>query len=161
MPNFTSNMLSVKRVTTDLNCNVTFSPNDVKFQDTESSRVFGKGITKGDLYMLEEIKPLSDYHGSFCSLPDKNNDALWHARLGHPHSRALNLIFPDVTFKNNGCEACILGKHCKTVFATSNSVYEHYFDLVHSDVWTTHCMSRENQKYIMSHSLMKSPNTLG
>ena len=28
MPDFTSNLLSVKRCTTDLDCNVIFSPND-------------------------------------------------------------------------------------------------------------------------------------
>ncbi|KAL0641523.1 hypothetical protein Bca4012_102753 [Brassica carinata] len=46
MPDFTSNLLSVKKCTTDLNCNVIFSPNDVKFQDIESSQLIGKGVTK-------------------------------------------------------------------------------------------------------------------
>jgi len=50
MPEFTSNLLSVKRCTTDLQCNVIFSPNDVKFQDIESSKMIGKGVTKGDLF---------------------------------------------------------------------------------------------------------------
>ena len=30
MPEFTSNLLSIKKCTTYLNCNVIFSPNDVK-----------------------------------------------------------------------------------------------------------------------------------
>ena len=60
MPDFTSNLLSVKKCTTDLNCNVIFSPNDVKFQDIESSQLIGKGVTKGDLYLLEELAPVSD-----------------------------------------------------------------------------------------------------
>ena len=58
MPEFTSNLLSVKKCTTDLNCNVIFSPNDVKFQDIESNQFIGKGITKGELYLLEELDPL-------------------------------------------------------------------------------------------------------
>ena len=55
IPEFTSNLLSVKKCTTDLNCNVIFSPNDVKLQDIESSQLIGKGVTKGDLYMLEKL----------------------------------------------------------------------------------------------------------
>ncbi|KAF8049484.1 hypothetical protein N665_2202s0003 [Sinapis alba] len=49
MPTFASNLLSVKRATTDLNCNVNFSPNEVVFQDIETLRLIGKGVTKEDL----------------------------------------------------------------------------------------------------------------
>ena len=111
MHDFTSNLLSVKRATFDLNCHVIFSLNDAKFQDIESNRVIGKGTTK-------------DYNCACSFIPVLNKDALWHARLGHPHVRALNLIFSDVLFKNNDCEACILGKHCKSVFTRSNTIYD-------------------------------------
>ncbi|XP_033138969.1 uncharacterized protein LOC117129858 [Brassica rapa] len=94
MPDFTSNLLSVKKCTTDLNCNVIFSPNDVKFQDIESSQMIGKGITKGELYLLEELEPVSNHKCSFTSASSLNKNALWHARLGHPHGRALNLMLP-------------------------------------------------------------------
>ncbi|XP_048614025.1 uncharacterized protein LOC111213934 [Brassica napus] len=46
MPSFTSNLLSVKRATNDLNCSVTFTSNDVYFQNIETSRLLGKGVTK-------------------------------------------------------------------------------------------------------------------
>jgi len=88
----------------------------VKFQDIESSQLIEKGVTKGNLYMLEELAHVSDYSCSFTTTYSLNKNALWHARLGHPHSRALNLMLPGVNFKNKDCEACILGKHCKTVF---------------------------------------------
>jgi len=110
MPEFTSNLLSVKRCTTDLHCNVIFSPNDVKFQDIDTRKMIGKGVTKGEFYMLEDIAPISNSSFSFSSVSSLNNDALWHARLGHPHDRALNLMLPGVMYKNNECEACILGK---------------------------------------------------
>ena len=158
MPEFTSNLLSVKKCTTDLQCKVIFSPNDVKFQDIESSKLIGKGITKGDLYMLEDIAPAS-FICSFSSTSVLNDDALWHARLGHPHVRALSLMLPGVMFKNNDCEACILGKHCKTVFQRSKTIYEKCFDLVHSDVWTAPCLSRENFKYFVTFIDEKSKYT--
>ncbi|KAL0641744.1 hypothetical protein Bca4012_102720 [Brassica carinata] len=159
MPEFTSNLLSVKKCTTDLHCNVIFSPNDVKFQDIETSKMIGKGVTKGELYMLEDLAPISSSICSFSSSSSINNDALWHARLGHPHVRALSLMLPGVMFKNNDCEACILGKHCKTVFKKSSTIYEKCFDLVHSDVWTAPCLSRENYKYFVTFIDEKSKYT--
>ncbi|KAL0641351.1 hypothetical protein Bca4012_102606 [Brassica carinata] len=159
MPEFTSNLLSVKKCTTDLNCNVIFSPNDVKFQDIESSHVIGKGITKGELYLLEELDPVSNYNCSFTTASSINKNALWHARLGHPHGRALNLMLPGVLFENKDCEACILGKHCKTVFPNSTSVYDKCFDLIHSDVWTAPCISRDNHKYFVTFIDEKSKYT--
>ena len=159
MPTFASNLLSFKRATTDLNCNVIFSPNEVVFQDIETHKLIGKGVTKEDLYLLEDIKIVSNLSSAFSSIPVLDYDVLWHARLGHPHSRALNVLLPDVSFKNDGCEACILGKHCKTVFPKSSTIYENCFDLIHSDVWTAPCISRENHRYFVTFIDQKSKYT--
>ncbi|WZY86902.1 hypothetical protein YC2023_033288 [Brassica napus] len=159
MPEFTSNLLSVKKCTNDLQCNVIFSPNDVKFQDIESSRLIGKGVTKGDLYMLEELTSVPDYSCSFTSASLLNKNALWHARVGHPHVKALNLMVPGVVFENKDCEACILGKHCRTVFQKSTTVYDNCFDLIHSDVWTAPCLSRDSYKYFVTFIDEKSKYT--
>ncbi|WZZ60542.1 hypothetical protein YC2023_060649 [Brassica napus] len=159
MPEFISNLLSIKKCTTDLHCNVIFSPSDVKFQDIETSKMIGKGVTKGELYVLEDLAHVSNSSCSFSSSSSINNDALWHARLGHPHVRTLSLMLPGVMFKNNDCEACILGKHCKTVFKKSSTIYEKYFDPVHSDVWTAPCLSRENYKYFVTFIDEKSKYT--
>ncbi|KAL0886259.1 hypothetical protein Bca101_010242 [Brassica carinata] len=163
MPDFTSNLLSVKKCSTDLNCNVIFSPNSVKFQDIESSKVLGSGKTKGDLYVLENLNSavaVSNFSCSFSSVSTSlSKNALWHARLGHPHNKALKLMLPGVSFENNDCEACILGKHYKTVFPNSSTIYDKCFDLVHSDVWTAPCLSRENQKYYVTFIDEKSKYT--
>ncbi|KAL0702312.1 hypothetical protein Bca4012_058434 [Brassica carinata] len=156
MPSFTSNLLSVKRATNDLNCNVIFSPNDVCFQDIKTSKVLGKGVSKGELYLLEDTT-LSDLSSAFNSVLASN--VLWHARLGHPHARALSLMLPNLSFQNESCEACILGKHCKSVFPQSMTIYEKCFDLVHSDVWTAPCASRENHKYFVTFIDEKSKYT--
>ncbi|XP_013614604.1 PREDICTED: uncharacterized protein LOC106320797 [Brassica oleracea var. oleracea] len=68
MPEFTSNFLSVKKCAPDLQCNVIFSPNDVKFQDIKSSKMIGKGVTKGELYLLEDLTPVSKYSCPFTSV---------------------------------------------------------------------------------------------
>ncbi|KAG7533197.1 Integrase catalytic core [Arabidopsis thaliana x Arabidopsis arenosa] len=159
MPNFTSNLLSVKRATTDLNCYAIFGPNDVHFQDIESSRVLGQGVTKDGLYVLEDTKLSEPLSSLFSSSIVVANSAIWHARLGHPHPRALSLMLPKISFQNLDCEACILGKHCKAIFPKSSTIYESCFDLIHSDVWTSPCLSRENQKYFVTFIDEKSKYT--
>ena len=149
MPTFASNLLSVKKVTTELNCHVTFTPNDVYFQDIETSRLLGKGITKGDLYLIENTLPAADSSYAFKSISEFPKDVIWHARLGHPHSCALNILLPSVSFKSD-YEACILGKHCKSVFPKSMTIYDKCFDLIHSDVWTAPCTSREQHRYFVT-----------
>ncbi|KAL0702315.1 hypothetical protein Bca4012_058437 [Brassica carinata] len=137
MPQFTSNLLSVKRATIDLNCQVVFRPDEVEFQDLKTGQVIGRGHSHQDLYHLEKTK-ISGASPAHCLISDSNGvkSTIWHSRLGHPHTRALNLMLPGMVFQNDESEACILGKHCRTVFPRSSTSYEKCFDLVHSDVWT-------------------------
>lgn len=83
MPTFTSNLLSVKKATTDLNCYAIFGPNDVLFQDIDTSKVLGQGVTQGDLYVLEDLKPATSLSCYFNATSNSSSNALWHARLGH------------------------------------------------------------------------------
>ncbi|KAG7572488.1 Integrase catalytic core [Arabidopsis suecica] len=163
MPKFTSNLLSVKKTTKDLNCLAIFSPNDVKLQGIENGKVFGQGSTKDDLYVLEDLSLNSvlnnNVSSSIFANSVKTSVVLWHERLGHPHSRALNLLLPGFSYDCSNCEACILGKHCKVVFPKSNTIYEKCFDLVHSDVWTSPCASRDNHKYFVTFIDEKSKYT--
>ena len=160
LPQFTSNLISVKRATVDLNCQVVFRPNEVEFQDLKSGQVIGRGDSKNQLYHLHTTK-LSQPFDSVClsSTTDRIDSSTWHARLGHPHTRAIELILPALSFNHLECEACILGKHCRTVFPTSETIYENCFDLVHSDVWTSPCVSRDNQKYFVTFIDEKSKYT--
>ncbi|KAG7588044.1 GAG-pre-integrase domain [Arabidopsis suecica] len=159
MPKFTSNLVSVRRATRDLNCYAIFGPNDVHFQDIETGKVIGEGGSKGDLYVLEDVLPNSSSSFSFNSQLGVSFNVMWHARLGHPHSRALKLMLPSISFDHTSCEACILGKHCKSVFPKSSTIYEKCFDLVHSDVWTSPCVSRDNNKYFVTFIDEKSKYT--
>ena len=99
--------------------------------------------------MLEDTKLASDLSCALNSVSEFPKDVIWHARLGHPHSRALNIMMPSISFKSD-CEACILGKHCKYVFPKSMTIYDNCFYLVHSDVWTAPCASREQHKYFVT-----------
>ena len=160
MPQFTSNLLSVKKATIDLDCQVVFRPDEVEFQDLKTGRVIGRGDSKNQLYHLDLAKTSNPFD-SIClsSTAEKIDSITWHARLGHPHARAIELIIPNMSFNHLDCEACILGKHCRTVFPTSKTTYEHCFDLVHSDVWTAPCMSRDSHKYFVTFIDEKSKYT--
>ena len=160
MPRFTSNLLSVKKATIDLDCQVVFRPDEVEFQDLKTGRVIGRGDSKNQLYHLQMAKNSKPFD-SVClsSAVDRCDSMTWHARLGHPHARAIELIMPNMSFNHLDCEACILGKHCRTVFPTSETTYEHCFDLVHSDVWTAPCLSRDSQKYFVTFIDEKSKYT--
>lgn len=69
-------------------------------------------------------------------------------------------MLPNLSYNYMECEACILGKHCKTVFPTIETIYEKCFDLIHSDVWTSLCVSRDNHKYFVNFIDEKSKYTL-
>ncbi|KAL0641361.1 hypothetical protein Bca4012_102705 [Brassica carinata] len=160
LPQFTSNLISVKKATVDLDCQVVFRPNEVEFQDLKTGRVIGRGDSKHQLYHLQTTEASSPV-GSVClsSTTDRCDNLTWHARLGHPHAKAIELILPSIAFNHLECEACILGKHCRTVFPTSETRYENCFDLVHSDVWTAPCMSRDSHKYFVTFIDEKSKYT--
>ncbi|KAL1203447.1 Retrovirus-related Pol polyprotein from transposon RE1 [Cardamine amara subsp. amara] len=149
LPEFSSNLLSVQKATKDLECLAVFSPDDVKFQDNKSGMTIGEGFSKDGLYVLNGLdskKSVVDIGTNQCAL-----SSLWHARLGHPHKRTLQLAVPNQEAQDHQeCEACILGKHCRNVFPESSTVYEECFDLVHSDVWTAPSVSHDHYKYFVS-----------
>ena len=155
LPEFSSNLLSVQKATKDLECVAVFSPEDVKFQDNKSGKTIGEGSSKDGLYVLNGLdskKSVVDAAANHSAL-----SSLWHARLGHPHKRTLQLVVPNQEAKDHQqCEACILGKHCRNVFPESSTVYEGCFDLLHSDVWTAPCVTRDQYMYFVSFNDEKS-----
>ncbi|KAF8111925.1 hypothetical protein N665_0071s0064 [Sinapis alba] len=153
MSSFSLNIPCVKKATNDLNCQVVFRPNDVGFQDLKTGKVIGEGNNQGGLYHLHKTKPSKFSTPSHLCMTSNSfvcDSTTWHARLGHPHSCALELMMPDMSFSHVKCEACILRKHCKSVFPASVTIYEKCFDLVHSNVSTSPCMSRDNHKYFVT-----------
>src|SRR5690606_39403311 len=95
LPQFTSNLISVKRATVDLDCQVVFRPNEVEFQDLKTGQIIGRGDSKNELYHLQTAK-IPKPSNSVCvsSTTDRLDRMTWHAGLGHPHARASALIVP-------------------------------------------------------------------
>lgn len=99
---------------------IAFSPTDVWFQDSKSGKNIREGSSKNGLYVLDDLKSGSTPNPAYFS-------SVWLAHLGYPHSKALSILLPNINLDHKGCEACIIGKHCITV-------YENCFDLIHFDV---------------------------
>ena len=126
--NCTANLLSMGKLSKELNCEIIFSPQNVFFQDIVSKRMIGEGVFKNGLYFL-----YSRIYNFNTQVQDMGH--LWHKRIGHPSDRTLKCIFNFSNLDCSNCEVCKLAKHTRLPFANSNSKSNHIFELVHSDVW--------------------------
>jgi hypothetical protein len=84
--NFSTNLLSIKKITQELNCDIIFSQNDIKFQNRETRKIISKGKIKNRLYVLKSQHRL-------CVLAKKNQDhQLLYKRLWHPLDKVLSIF---------------------------------------------------------------------
>ena len=95
VPTFKVNLMSVSRLTRDLNCSMTFFPHWCVLQDLATRRMIGLGKQRDGLYYLAALTTRkigttshsSPNHQPTCNLTTSSTD-LWHSRLGHiSHSR--------------------------------------------------------------------------
>nr|KYP76196.1 Retrovirus-related Pol polyprotein from transposon TNT 1-94 [Cajanus cajan] len=105
LPNFQYNLISVSKLTSVLNCTLTFSDNSCWIQNLNTSKMIGTAEAKDGLYLLkgpDKIQSsISMYKSvnSHCnsSFVDKN---LWHFRLGHLPCERLNVLQKQFSFIN-------------------------------------------------------------
>ncbi|KAI0523320.1 hypothetical protein KFK09_005715 [Dendrobium nobile] len=136
VPHLSHNLLSVSKLTTDNPVSVSFNANGFKIKDRKDRRLLLHGPLHNGLYQLRrstEVTPTAFY-------ASRNQEKLWHSRLGHPHHRLLKdlvHLIPDITKISNdfSCTACTVAKCHKISFNKSVSVSSAAFDLIHSDVW--------------------------
>jgi hypothetical protein len=50
---FSTNLISISKLTQELDCNINFSSKIIEFQDRETRKMIGKGKRKNNLYILE------------------------------------------------------------------------------------------------------------
>jgi GAG-pre-integrase domain len=110
LPAFNSNLLSISKITRDLNCKVIFSPHEVIFQDQESGKKIGEDFFKNGLYYLKE--PINKCH---VSLSPINRETLLHWRFGHPSDQVLNNLF-SYNLDSSNCDVCKLAKQIRLPF---------------------------------------------
>lgn len=101
LPKLAFNLISVSKVTRDLNCWISFFPDYCLFRDLVTNQVIGKGHLSGDLYILDEWEP----RFVACSAVISPFEA--HCRLGHLSLPLLKKICPQFqSIPSLECESC-------------------------------------------------------
>ena len=148
VPTLSTNLISIKKLTQDSNCNVIFNQVLCVFQDKVSGRTIGRARERNGLYHLD-LEALSQSsinkgrlpHSFLSELSLSNKEKIWlhHHRLGHPSFRVIQVLFlplfKSLEVENFHCEVCELAKHKRVSFPVSNKRSLFPFYLVHSDIW--------------------------
>jgi GAG-pre-integrase domain len=113
VPSLSTKLLYVGQITEELNCVVLMFPNFCIFQDILTKEIIGRGIKRGRLYHLKELKT------GKANMVVGSSDAekqiwTWHRRLGHPSfSYMRNLLpslFSGLDVSSFVCQTCIKAK---------------------------------------------------
>ena len=92
VPKLSNNLLSIHKITLDLNCYVTFFHSHCVFQDIATGRTIGIAKKQGGLYYLQHEdnkectrqKALTSNHRTSSEPWSSSQIWLQHRRLGHP-----------------------------------------------------------------------------
>ena len=144
VPTFKVDLMSVSRLTRNLNCSITFFPYWCILQDLATRRMIGLGKQRNGLYYLVKIatnnsmvQPTPPSHQTVCNLTISSTD-LWHKHLGHISPK--NLSFLAQQFLNfsvqssHVCSICPLAKQSRLSFNSSEISTIKPFELIHCDI---------------------------
>ncbi|KAI3465995.1 hypothetical protein Pfo_022658 [Paulownia fortunei] len=106
VPNLSCNLVSISKLTRDLNCSAKFSSTHCVFQDLCTGKKIGSAREVDGLFLLEEKtedeKILENVGRGYQveGVDGKYTEIwMWHLRLGHPSFLYLKYLFPEL-FKN-------------------------------------------------------------
>ena len=147
-PSIIKNLISVRRFTKDNSCSVEFDPLGFSVKDLHTKKTILRSNSTGDLYPVlsssNNEAPVSAFNASITD---------WHRRLAHPSDQTLKYLLSSNAFSCNNrdiyhiCSSCQFGKQIKLPFAHSNTIVDHPFDIIHSDLWTSPVQSVSGIKY--------------
>ena len=131
MPEFQFNLLSVAKLTKELQCCVSFFPDFFIIQDLFNGKVKGIGEERDGLYTLNtNIKEESVRIKSLNVAECKETAELWHKRMGHaPMSviRRLDIVKNKQAFSLQHCDICPLARQVRLPFPNSDTRASHCF----------------------------------
>jgi hypothetical protein len=153
-PQATKHLLSVHRFTRDNNVFFEYHPYHFFIKDTATRTPLLHGRCIGGLYplSLHDIKRAPAVHLSTRPSPE-----LWHQRLGHPGTFALQhvlhhnkLLVSSTNKDTHVCHACRMAKSCQLPFPDSNTKTSFPLELFHTDVWGPAVRSSSGGRYYVS-----------
>jgi len=147
VPSLVRNLLSARQFTRDNNCSIEFDALGFSVKDILTNRMMLCCNSAGDLYTLPATPPAPQAHLAIST-------DLWHHRLGHPGSSAIDVLRNNNFIHcnkapNTICHSCQLGKHVCLPFSYSRSSTSRPFELIHCDVWTSPVASVAGAQYYL------------
>ncbi|KAK8931024.1 hypothetical protein KSP39_PZI016079 [Platanthera zijinensis] len=130
VPQSAYNLLSISKLTRDLNCTAIFTSSGCIFQEQSTSRIIGRGKLRGGVYVLDEVSHIA------CSAASAKLLDL-HYRHGHPSMQVMRRLYPEFgNVSHLSCESCLFAKLHRVSYVPRVDVRASApFDLLHSDVW--------------------------
>ncbi|KAM0026082.1 putative RNA-directed DNA polymerase [Helianthus debilis subsp. tardiflorus] len=129
VPDFKCNLLSVSRLSRDLQCCISFFPDFCIMQGLQRRNLIGAGRCQGGLYrmkMIQERKAMA------------TTVETWHRRLGHASKGKLakiDFLNTSTIDLGNFCDSCARAKHTRLPFPFSFIKTNACFELIHCDIW--------------------------
>ena len=149
VPELNFNLLSVAKLTRQLNCCAIFYPDFFLLQDLFTGKVKEIGEEKGGLYILKSSQLIdTGQHRSFVAVKNSAEGEVWHKRLGHiPMSvlRKIDIFAHKRDFQLKCCNICPLARQVRLPFPNSSTRSLQCFDLVHMDVWGPYKITTHNK----------------
>ena len=130
VPDSPFNLISINKLTCDLNCLITFSDHFVTLQDRSTRQTIGIGRESQGLFYLSSSSP-----STTCASMD--TPLLIHNRLGHPNiSKLQKMVLCFSSLSSIECESCQLRKHTRVSFPKRlDQRTKSPFELVHTNIW--------------------------
>ena len=124
------NLLSISKLTRDLNCLITFSDNSVTLQDRSTGRTIGIRREFQGLFNLSSPS-------SFTVCTSIETHLLIYSHLGHLNISKFRVMVPRFSSLSSiECESCQLGKHSRVSFPKRlDQRTKSPFELIHTDIW--------------------------
>nr|KYP62702.1 Copia protein [Cajanus cajan] len=144
VPQLANNLISVQKLTKDLNCSVTFFSTNCIFQNLATGKTILTAKEQSELYLLEfDDQRKTKIMSQQATSETWENSQIWlHPKslgLRHPSFNLLTSLFPHLFTKESieffNCDICQLSKHHRASYPIINKKSTSPFDLIHSDVW--------------------------
>ncbi|XP_071708748.1 uncharacterized protein [Rutidosis leptorrhynchoides] len=137
IPEYCVNLLSVNILTKEDNLFVGFDKNRCYLQDLKENKTLGIGDESGGLYLFKR----GDQTLNNNVIGNNVSARLWHHRLGHPAHQVLDVLKPNLKFKdneiNNPCDVCHRAKQKREPFPLSDHKTTKLGELIHLDLLPT------------------------
>ena len=154
VPRISYNLLSISKISHELNCKATFLSDFISFQNLISKRMIDIVRHNRGLYLLYDdasfssISRMSLLSSYFTT--SKKDLMLWHFRLGHSNFKYMKYLFPHLFSKVDvsslTCDVCIKAKQHRVSFPLHPYKPTRPFTLVHSDVWGPSKVTTSSEK---------------